>query len=60
MSSSSNMDTFEEYSVEEKKLPLKPKPIKKTINNNEMFKEQNTNLVIHSKQYQNKNSFEDE
>ena len=58
-SSTSNMDAFEEYSVEQKKLPLKPKPVKKTIASNEMYKEENNNLVIHSKEYQNKNTFDD-
>ena len=59
VSSTSNMDTFEEYSVEQKKLPLKPKPVKKTLTSNQLYKEENNNLVIHSKEYQNKNTFDD-
>lgn len=35
-------------------MPLKPKPIKKININNENVK-QETNLVIQSKQYKNKN-----
>lgn len=54
-------NSIEEYPIEEKKLPLKPKPVKKApIAANEDFtKEQNTNLVIKSREYQNKNNYED-
>ena len=44
-----NLDNFEEYALEEKKLPLKPKPVKKVPVSNELYKEESTDLVIHSK-----------
>jgi hypothetical protein len=59
MASSSNTDTFDEYSIEEKKLPLKPKPVKKVPVSAELPKEESPDLVIHSKEYQNKTVFDD-
>ena len=46
---SSNLDNFEECPIEEKKLPLKPKPVKKGMVSNELYKEESADLVIHSK-----------
>lgn len=55
---------MEDPPVEEKKLPLKPKPVKKAPMTpqpvlNEPYKEQSNNLVIQSREYQNKNVFDE-
>lgn len=56
----SNSDNLDELQVEEKKLPMKPKPVKKgpvSSTFSEPQKEESADLVIHSREYQNKNSF---
>ena len=50
------MNKFDEFQAVEKKLPLKPKPVKKIMTSEEMLQEENVNLVIRSKEYQNKNT----
>ncbi len=46
----SNFDLSEsETNVDDKKIPLKPKPVKKGNINNENSKEESSNLVIQSK-----------
>ena len=61
----SNMDGYDEPTIEQKKLPLKPKPVKKApmtpqLSSSEGYKEEgNNDLVIHSRQYQNRNTFDE-